>query len=203
MPETRFDLERDLQEASEMADALEAYLLGDQVYGTVSGGLFGSGKKPALTVGALLLRLRRLNALRDFLPPAQQQLLDKVEAKHAQTRREWQMHYDEKMIREAHSRLDAMRAFFEECAQNPRQCAGAYLPEALRRTITQEISQALQAEGALSAELTAKMRDTDSRLRRYVRPSDFVWAAELAMVYPQDVFWWLYFRPPVNSGDNN
>jgi hypothetical protein len=73
----RLDLERDLNEARDMANGLADYVRGDQLYGSVGGGLFGSGNKPALTVGALLLRLRRLRQPcqadhrreRDALPP--------------------------------------------------------------------------------------------------------------------------------------
>ncbi len=90
-----------------------------------------------------------------------------------------------------------MRTFFDECAQNPRQCSGLYLPEALRRTIVQEIVLAMESSGVTSAALTTKLREIDSLLRRHVRTSDFVWANELAPAYPPEAFWWLYAHPPV------
>jgi hypothetical protein len=201
MSETRLDLAGDLQDALDMANGLAEYLRGSQLYGSIGGGLFSSGKKPALTLGALLMRLRRLRALQEQLSPAQQAVLHQVEAIHTEMRGKWRMHYDDKLMREAHSRLDAMRTFFEECAQSPRQCAGAYLPEALRRTVAQEISLVLDADETLSEDLVKKMRDIDSRLRRYVRASAFVWAEELSEVYPKDVFWWLYFCPPAEAND--
>jgi hypothetical protein len=196
MSEQQLNLEQDLREAQEMADGLGDYLRGGELYGSLGGGLFGSGKKPALTIGALLLRLRRLNALSDRLSDAQRTALRAVEAQHDGIRREWNQHYTEKLTREAHSRLDAMRAYFEECTHDERLCANAYLPEAMRRTIVQEIAGFMDAHAMISEELTEKLRGTDGRLRRFVQPADFIWAAELMPVYPKDIFWWLYGRPP-------
>jgi hypothetical protein len=198
MSEPKLNLDRDLKEAGDMAAGLADYLRGDQVYGSI-GGMFGSGNQPALTVGALLLRLRRLHALQDKLTDAQRAQLAAVEAQHEAVRREWSVHYEEKLLREANSRLDAMRAYFEECSQSPRQCANSYLPEAARRTIVQELVIAMDALNVASEDLNRKARDTDGKLRRYVQASDFVWAQELATVYPRADFWWLYMRPPQPS----
>lgn len=195
MSELKVNLERDLKEAADMAAGLADYLRGDQVYGSV-GGMFGSGTQPALTIGALLLRLRRLRALSDSLTDGQRQQLTTVETQHEAIQREWSVHYEEKLLREANSRLDAMRAYFEECSQSPRQCANSYLPEALRRTIVQELVIAMDALNVASEDLNRKARDTDGKLRRYVQASDFVWAQEFVPVYPRADFWWLYMRPP-------
>jgi uncharacterized membrane-anchored protein YhcB (DUF1043 family) len=200
MSEQKLDLESDLREAREMAEGLAEYVRGGEVYGSLGGGLFGSGSKPALTIGALLLRLRRLHALRDQLSPAQQTTLDGAQHQHDKVRQEWTRHYSEKIMREANSRLDAMRTYFEECRENPRLCASAYLPEAMRRTIVEEIAAYMDANGMPSHELDSKRAGADGHLRRYTRPSDFIWAAELAPVYPQSAFWWLYARPPVPVG---
>jgi uncharacterized membrane-anchored protein YhcB (DUF1043 family) len=196
MSEQKLDLESDLREAREMAEGLEEYLRGSEVYGSLGGGLFGSGSKPALTIGALLLRLRRLNALRDQLTPAQQSALDGVQHQHDTVRKEWTRHYAEKLVREANSRLDAMRTYFEECRENPRLCASAYLPEAMRRTIVQEIAAFMNANGMPSEELRTKIAGADGKLRSVAKPTDFVWAAALMPVYPKSDFWWLYARPP-------
>lgn len=198
MSEQRYSVDADLKEAQAMVDALEPYLLEKELYGKVGGGgLFGGGKMPALTIGALLMRLRRLRALASQLTPAQLAKLEAIEAKHASIRKEWTMHYEEKAVREAHSRLDAIRHFFEECAQDPKLCANVYLPEALRRTVVQEIAIGLDGSYTDTRELPEKMRGTDARLRRYTQPSDFLWDPALEPVYPRDQFSWLYARPPV------
>jgi hypothetical protein len=196
MSEQKLNLGRDLNEARDMANGLADYVRGEPLYGSLGGGMFGSGNKPALTVGALVLRLQRLRVLREHLTEAQKTQLDAVDHQHQTVQREWTMHYEEKVLREANSRLDAMRAYFEECAQNPRLCANAYMPEALRRTIVQELIILMDERNIASETLVTKARNTDGNLRKVTQASEFVWAKELAEVYPKAPFWWLYQRPP-------
>ena len=63
MAETNFTIERDLNEARIMAEALVPYAYEDTLYAKIGGGFGLKGAIPALTVGALLLRIRRLQAL--------------------------------------------------------------------------------------------------------------------------------------------
>ncbi|MGV2437752.1 MAG UNVERIFIED_CONTAM: hypothetical protein LVT10_24980 [Anaerolineae bacterium] len=62
------------------------------------------------------------------------------------------------MEREAHSRLDAILPFFKECQQTPAQCRSIYLPEVLRRTITQEILTHLSQDHARPDRVESKGR---------------------------------------------
>lgn len=194
MAEQHYAIDTDLREAAAMAKSLLPYVHEEPLYGQAGSGGFFS-RLPSLTVGGLLLRLRRLEALRPTMTPAQQHQLDEIAARNAQVHQEWRVHYEGKMLREANSRLDAMAAFFEECAANPRQCAGNYGPEASRRTIVQELLIAMQTWHMDTTELKTKQAGVDSRLRRVVQPSDFVWDAALQSVYPPAEFWWLYHRP--------
>lgn len=197
MSELYYSIERDLREACAMADALADYVRNDQLYGTVRGGLFGSGSMPSLTPGALAMRLRRLQAVRLRLDDRQQEQLETARARQESVMSEWRMHYEKKLLHELGSRLDAMRTFFQECEESQRLCASAYRPEALRRTIAQEVL--LQMERLHirpDQEMQRKIRDTDGRLRGFVQPTDFLWAAPLQPVYEKAVFWWLYHAPP-------
>lgn len=139
MSETTYALDRDLREAEAMAQGLLSYLQQDRLYGSVgSGGLFGGGSMPSLTIGALLMRLRRLQALSDSLTDAQREQLRRVVAAHDFVRKEWTLRYTDRLLQEATSRLKAMDVFFEECEDNPRTCARNYMPETLRRTIVRQ-----------------------------------------------------------------
>lgn len=191
-----YSADRDLSEARSMAEALDGYVRDDALYGQV-GGWFGSGKMPSLTIGALLLRLKRLQALRETLSPAQQRQLDEIQARHDAARREWRVHYDQKMLREARSRLEAMRGFFEECDEDPRVCAPNYPPELLRLTIAHQLAVELADARADANGLDGLLRLADSRVRSLTEPADFQWAAPLRPAYPQAVYWWLYVRPPI------
>ncbi len=194
MSETVYQLGGDLKEAGAMTDGLTAYVRGSNLYGSAGGGLF-SNRMPSLTIGALLMRLRRLHALEDRLTPAQRTTLAQIDAKHEATRSEWSMHYHEKLSQEGFSRLKAMNTFFEECTERPRGCAGIYLPEALRRTIVQEIITTAKTSAYADLKLAAEARKVDGRLRRFTQPQGFIWAAELESAYPATVYWWLYAKP--------
>lgn len=173
-----------------MVEALVPYVYQDELYELLGGSM------PSLTLGALLLRLRRMETLRSRMTAAQTELFEQVEARHVAVRQEWQVHYDKKLAREAESRLGNLHTYFKECDDDPRLCANAYLPEALRRTIIQEILDALPDDLISEIGLDAKIKKADARMRRYLRASVFVWDPELKPVYPEDIYWWLYNRPP-------
>jgi hypothetical protein len=195
----RYSIEQDLREAKAMAEGLERYVQGEQLYGAAgSGGFFSGGKMPSLTVGALVMRLRRLRALEGQMNAQQRQQLREIEQKHESVRKEWRYHYEQKMVWEVNSRLDAMAAFFEECASDPKLCARVYLPEVLRRTTVEEILIAMKEMGIETRELDKKAKSTDSRLRRFTQPASFVWDQALETAYPQSQFWWMYSHPPEN-----
>ncbi|NDJ62179.1 MAG: hypothetical protein GYB67_13710 [Chloroflexi bacterium] len=204
MSETQYDLARDLNEAAAMAAGLQPYVLGDRLYGNVgSGGMLARPDMPSLTIGALLMRLRRLNILSDQLTAAQRDQLTASAAQVEQVRSEWTVHYQEKLMHEGASRLKAIQAFFAECKDDPQLCANVYLPEALRRTIVQEIIVVLATYGLPGDELLSFSRKIDGELRRYTQPAPFIWAEQLAPVYPEPAYWWLYARPPQTYGQPN
>jgi hypothetical protein len=100
------------------------------------------------------------------------------------------------MVREAKSRLDAMSTFFDECTSDPKLCPRVYGPEVLRRTITEEITMAMEDYNIEDADLDKKVKNVDSRLRRFTQPSKFIWDESLKSAYPQNPFWWMYSEPP-------
>jgi hypothetical protein len=142
------------------------------------------------------MRLRRLHLFRDQMTPAQQARLDSIEAQHEAIRKEWRVHYEAKLLREANSRLDAIKPFFQEMFESPAQAASGYKPEILRRTIVQEILTEMETLGIQSADLDSKMRQIDSRLRGSApQQTKFLWADALESAYPQREYWWLYTKP--------
>ena len=190
-----YSLTRDLDELLQMTEKLRTYILGDALYMPIGGGFLRGGGRPQLTLGALLLRRRRLAGLRGELDAARQSDLDAALALHDELQQEWRLHYGKKLEREVQSRLKLMSAFFRDCAESPRDCASAYPVEALRRTIVQEILLALEEFDYEARTASGQVQHADGALRRYVLPGAFIWAAELQPVYRSDVFWWLYGRP--------
>lgn len=190
----KYELERDLSQLERMTESLPDYLLGDALFMPV-GGFFRASTMPQLTLGALLLRRRRLSALRSSLKRFQASRLDAALQLHDQAQAEWTRHYERKLKQEVPSRLKVMRAFFADCSESPRDCAPAYPVEALRRTLVQEILLAMDEFGYDASELAAPMRQTDVALRRILRAGDFIWSQQLETVYPREGFWWLYGSP--------
>ena len=185
----------DLDTLKRLIGSLEGYLKGNDLYGSVGGGFLTGGSTPSLTPGAVLMRLRRLEALRDRLDDKRQSTLDDLQKQHADIRETHDERYIDRMTHEANSRLDSMQRFFEECSRKPETCARNYSPEVLRRTITQEVLLAMENDGIHSADLDDKVKMTDRRLRGLLQESDFVWDAQLEPVYPKSVFWWMYMQP--------
>ena len=192
---SRYSLERDLDELEQMVERLGDYLLGDAMYLPVSGGFFRGSSTPQMTIGALLLRRRRLAHLRNKLNPSDQSRLDSALAQHDNLQREWTLHYEKKLKREVPMRLKVMAGFFRECSENPRDCASAYPIETLRRTIVQEILLALDEFGYDESDVTAAVQQADHALRRFLHAGDFIWSPQLEPVYPRASFWWLYGSP--------
>ena len=190
---SNYKIEVDLKEAEAMAQGLSEYVRGTDLYGTTGGGMFS--RMPSLTVGALLLRLRRLDMLRDKLQDRQSKRLDAAVEAYDAARREWAHHYEEKMRQEASSRIDSMATFFEECDESPAKCAEAYRTELLKRTIVQEILKEMHEMNVRDESLMTKIRAADSHLKAYFKPATFKWSSELKPAYPEGEFWWLYQAP--------
>lgn len=197
MAEVNYSIERDLKEAQVMIEALVPYVYQDELYTLLGGNM------PSLTLGAVLMRLRRLRMLHNRMTSAQAEQFQQIEAKHEAVREEWRTHYHKKLLREAESRLNNLSAYFKECEDDPATCANAYMPEALRRTIIQEILDELPASEAEPSDVQEKSRKSDARMRRYVQPSSFIWDAMLKPVYDEKTYWWLYNRPPQPDEDED
>ena len=192
---SRYSLSRDLDELERMVERLVDYLLGDAMYLPVGGGFFRGASTPQMTLGALLLRRRRLAKLRGKLKRADSVRLDDALAQHDSLQREWTLHYEQKLQREVPMRLKLMAGFFRECKENPRDCAGAYPIEALRRAIVQEILIAMAEYGFERREAAAAIQHADQMLRKLLQAGDFIWTPMLEPVYPRETFWWLYGSP--------
>jgi hypothetical protein len=189
MSEKPYSIEQDLTELKAMVEMLVPYIYEDELYGKLR------ITTARLTPGAMLLRFRRLNALRDRLSQAEADQLLHLHDQHAKVRTEWGVAYTKKMLREAEVRLRDIQTYLDECRENPHACANAYLPEALRRTIVAELLAELPRSDFENSGLKAKLGKVDSGLRGSIQEAPFLWDEVLCPVYPQETFWWLYGRP--------
>jgi hypothetical protein len=194
MSERKYSIDNDLKEAQKMVEALEPYVYQNQLYMPISGGGIFS-PMPALTIGAALLRLRRLRALHDQLSASQQATVGALADHNDKVWAEWRVHYEKKLVEEANSRLKLMSSYIQDCKEDARACASNYPAEALRRTIVQEIIVFMDEQNIHSAEIDRGAARVDSAWRNYVKPGGFLWAPVLEPVYPKEPFWWLYSEP--------
>lgn len=191
----KYSLVHDLTQLEHMVERLHEYVLGDKLYLPLSAGYSRASTLPQLSIGALLLRRRRLRCLRASLNTSQHERLAAALAQHDAVQREWTVHYERKVKQEVPARLNQMRYFFRDCQENPAGCASAYLMEALRRTTVQEMLLALEEFGYEKRDITPGVEQTDIALRRLLRTGGFIWSERLEPVYPRREFWWLYGSP--------
>jgi hypothetical protein len=187
MAEQNYSIERDLKELQTMTAALVPYVYEDELYGRVGMNM------PSLTLGVVLLRLHRLRARANRLTPEQLSILEQAEGQTQSVRREWTSHFEKKLIREAEARMRDILTYLREAKESPRSGDNGYLLEAVRRTIVQELLDAMPEAQRRTEQ--AKVAEVDSGLRRSLYDSDFIWAKDLEPVYPASIYWWLYKRP--------
>lgn len=198
MGETNYTIDQDIKELRAMVDVLDPYVYENQLFKRIGGSAFSTSNMPYMTIGSVLLRLRRLDAVTDQMTEAQRRDFQAAEAVNQRVYDAWTTHYRKKMVEEGLSRLKTMHSFFNDCKQSLRDCANGYRPEAWRRTVVEELYIALDEMNEPSAEFDSARRTADGLLRGFVRKGDFIWDSALQPVYPEKTFWWLYGKPEAN-----
>ena len=189
------DLDRDATAARAMASALDPYVYQDDLYGALPGAL------PRLTVGGMLLRLHRLQALRAALTPEQAGALAHAQAALQKARADWALHYGQKIRRELGARQDSLQWYLNDCDDNPARCAEVYPIEAEKRTIIHHLLDEGAALGVDMEDERRRQLALDGALRRHFQAGPFVWDARVEAAYPRGVFWWLYGRPEAKRNE--
>lgn len=185
-------LERDLQIVEATAADLKAHLLGETIYWTLNSQPTTTFLLPKGTLGGLLLRLHRLNALRGRLESRQQERLQEAVERAEQALAAWRTQAEEKALREARARLRAWSTYLEECEADPARYQPEYPTQAEGRTALEFLFDFAEEvrEG-----IRTPLENADHLLRRIATPAVFVWPPEVQAAYPPEAFWWLYVRP--------
>ena len=186
-----YDPETDLRVLEAMAANLTPYLYENELYGMLAQNL------PRLTVGGLLFRLYRLRALEEKLDSGQLERLRDSHINFEQLRSEWMVHYEGKITQEIGARLNSLSNFLSDYAADPSAARGAYPNEATQRTIVYHLQIEATALDIWDEDLEKRLAPLDRRLQAALKnsPKKFLWDDELAEVYPEDPFWWLYGVP--------
>ena len=188
------DLERDLLIVEAIVFDLRPYLLSTVLYWPLTAPTGSLTLLPRGTLGGLLLRLHRLDALRERLSGGQAQRLGTAHAAVSEQLGSWRVQAEDKAMREMSSRLHAWDAFLEECEDNPARYDPEYPTQAEGRTVI-DLLIAFARRAAEQRSFSARLAAVDRRLREIAAESDFVWDPAMIPAFPHERFWWLYMRP--------
>jgi hypothetical protein len=191
---TTLNLERDLDVVEAAAADLKDYLLSSTLYWTLSAKPRPASPLPKSTLGAILFRLHRLDALVDRLDSGQRQRFRAVRRQVADELEHWHVQAEAKALLDLKSRIRAWAAFLEELADNPRRYVPEYPTQAEGRTVM-AVLLGYAGSAADRSGHTARVRSLDVTLRDITSQGDFVWAAAMQPAFPRDDFWWLYVTP--------
>jgi hypothetical protein len=166
---------------------LENYLLSNELFWPLAGADPSGRAWPRLTIGGLMLARRRLEAqagdhslqykLSDW-----DQACDHLRAK-------WRVAWEDKAAREFSSRLRQWSHFLEEMRKDPENQRGYYPYEVRLRVIIHLLQQ---ESSAISPEQERLLGELDNRLKARFSRGDFLWEMELAPVFPEPEFWYLW-----------
>lgn len=186
-----YDIDADLRALEAMAANLTPYLYEDELFGTLSANL------PKLTVGGILMRQYRLEAIESQLTSDQRQILRDANINFEQLRSEWMVHYEAKVQREIESRLRSLRLFIEDLAEAPKRSSGDYRTEAEHRLMVHHLKDEADELDIWLEDYDELLGHIDSRLRELTVEADeiFILQDELQSAYPSRRFWWLYRQP--------
>lgn len=194
MPDNRHaNLEHDLLVVEATAIELKSYLLGESIYWALGKPRPGDYYLPRGTLGGLLMRLHRLETLRDQLPGEARERLHTASATVEEELERWRVQAEEKAIREIKTRISSWQRFIEELEGNPQRYAPEYPTQVEGRTALAFLIPF--AGDAADEHMARQVGAADSLLQTLPAAHTFVWDDALRPAYPEDDFWWLYFKP--------
>jgi hypothetical protein len=179
------DIEHELRA---MSQKLEDYLLGNDLYKTITVHTPGGERLIKMTIGGMLERLdtlKRHNESSTVIQEADETL--------ARAERTYPEPFYSKLAREAKSYTDSWNWFLQNCWEGESRCATDY---ALEVPLRLRIERLLDAAGEHPelADTRRRVRDLDRRLRAIWQPSDQAVIDE-SDAYPREHYWWLFGRP--------
>lgn len=185
----------DLAALRVMANELEPYLIDDTLYRTVTIQQRDGNLNLQMTGADLLTRLHRLHGEYALLQLAEQREFVMLQETVTATITALQGRFRQRLAREIKARLNSLRWFLDDCAENPVRCHIEFPFEMRNR---QRIEEALKMVGAeLDETIAAMLLDVDTQIRRVALPAPFLWAERLQPIFPADPYWYLYRRPPL------
>jgi hypothetical protein len=186
------NLALDLAILRKMAEELPDYLMSDVLFWQME----APSNRPKLSLGQMLLTRSRLQAAGDRLDAAQRAERDATEQEIEAILAGRQVAAERKAEQELRSRLNLWQRYWEDCREEPRNCADYYPQEVTQRTIAELLLREFPriAESPEARPLNA----VDALARARLQGNRFVWSPELQSGFPEAQFWFLYGLPHYN-----
>lgn len=189
-PAFGWDLDRDIRTITAMAERLTPYVYEDELYGGMPGDL------AKLTIGGLVMRLQRLQAVDALLSDSQRAARDTAQAQTIAVRTEWVVHYEAKITREVKARIQTVENFLNDCVENQKICAENYASQMEKRVIVDALALEAAQINYIIEGLPDRLQRLDNAIRRYAEKGTFRWDSRLQAAYPEDPYWYLYSYVP-------
>lgn len=190
------NFDQDIDRLEELADELEAYILGDETYRTLMLPRTRGYERTTMSGGQLLSLMNYLLRARAELTAEQQTRLDGITVKVEQTIGELRTPFQQHLAREAHSHLDRLQWFLDSCQDDAEQCKRDFPNEIQNRQRLEEMRQVFGEN--LPDDIAAAMAQVDQRIRAMSEDGDFVWPQRSKAFYPTQPYWYLYITPAVD-----
>lgn len=179
--------ENEIQYLNHALDELESYLLSEELFWPVTGSDASGNAFLKLTIGNLLLSLKKLETLADggYLTSGQQGELDRIEQEVEATRHKWQVAWEQKADREFKFRFRQWGDLLQDIRRDFGNQSAYYRHEVRVRVLLSLLSE-------FTADIEGSDLDKlDVPLQKVLKHGDFIWEDELAAGFPEDEFWFL------------
>ena len=183
----------DMAVVREMANELQDYLLGNDVYYTLVVVTSQGEERIQSSCGDLLARLHKLDGQSKLLTPAQRDGLISIHRRIDATTKTMQVRYHALIEREVRARLNSLQWFLDDCEEERKESRIQYPFEIRNRQRIAEMAKVLGDKQ--SQDTQAEINVIDRRLREATVSAEFVWDNRVKDVYPQDAYWYLYVLP--------
>jgi len=181
-------IEYDLQYLKIGIGTLENYFHTRKLFWPIhAGSPTGEPAFPRLTLGSLLLSLKRVQA-RD-LTPQQRRELRSFEFDLQQAQKKRQVAWEQKIEHEFSSRARQWRFYLNELNRDLEKHT-EYYPNEVRLRVLLELL--LENKPSLDDKHLNAM---DSFLQTFFLPGDFIWDIDLVSGFPEDTYWYLWGVP--------
>jgi hypothetical protein len=185
----------DLALCRAMAEEMEDYLKSSVLFWEPNRSRTGGADLPKLTIGGLLLAIRRLSTLRHRLSAAQLQVLDRAREQLDHQRTQWRTRYTSKLARDLRSRLDAWDWYLEDLEDRPGSGAAHYGRQVETRVKAELLLEEEREIGMDAEQSQRRQAMLDRRLRAEFERGDFCWPEPLADGFPPERYWYLWGGP--------